>query len=63
MQFGLPPKRELPAIPDDPPTGVPFLLGAVAFAAVGATWRTGEAMGRQGEYEALHDLHLHRRHK
>ena len=23
---------------DDPPTGVPFLLGAVAFAAVGAAW-------------------------
>lgn len=38
VQFGLPPKRDLPAIPDDPPTGVPFLLGAVAFAAVGAPW-------------------------
>ena len=56
-QFGLPPKRPWPPIPDDPPTGlqmtfhasvrqiiqideiratgVPFLLGAVSFAAIG----------------------------
>lgn len=39
VQFGLPPKRDLPAIPDDPATGVPFLLGAVAFAAVGENTR------------------------
>eukprot|EP00913_Durusdinium_trenchii_P009389 g8824.t1 len=63
VQFGLPPKHELSAIPervegvhqfgsihrfalaqmlnrqDDPPTGVPFLLGAVAFAAVGENTR------------------------
>lgn len=39
VQFGLPPKHELSTIPDDPPTGVPFLLGAVAFAAVGENTR------------------------
>jgi len=35
VQFGLPAKRPWPCIPDDPPTGVPFLLGAVSFAAIG----------------------------
>mmetsp|Transcript_43067 Transcript_43067/g.99100 ORF Transcript_43067/g.99100 Transcript_43067/m.99100 type:complete len:609 (-) Transcript_43067:73-1899(-) len=39
VQFGLPPKRIWPPIPDDPPTGVPFLLGAVSFAAVGENTR------------------------
>eukprot|EP00929_Paragymnodinium_shiwhaense_P043990 TRINITY_DN22572_c0_g1_i1.p1 TRINITY_DN22572_c0_g1~~TRINITY_DN22572_c0_g1_i1.p1 ORF type:complete len:785 (-),score=161.87 TRINITY_DN22572_c0_g1_i1:115-2469(-) len=34
-QFGLPAKRQWPAIPDDPASGVPFLLGAISFAAVG----------------------------
>ncbi|CAE7157819.1 unnamed protein product, partial [Symbiodinium necroappetens] len=38
-QFGLPPKRPWPPIPDDPPTGVPFLLGAVSFAAIGPNAR------------------------
>jgi hypothetical protein len=28
-QFGLPAKRQWPALPDDPPTGVPFLVCAV----------------------------------
>jgi len=32
-QFGLPTKRQWPPIPDDPPCDVPFLLGAVCFAA------------------------------
>ncbi|CAE7202566.1 unnamed protein product, partial [Symbiodinium microadriaticum] len=31
-QFGLPARRLWPPLPDDPPTGVPFLLGAVCFA-------------------------------
>jgi len=35
-QFGLPAKRRWDPIPDDPPIGVPFLLGAVSFAAAGA---------------------------
>ncbi|CAE8618802.1 unnamed protein product, partial [Polarella glacialis] len=39
VQFGLPAKRTWPPIPDDPPTGVPFLLGAVSFAAVGENTR------------------------
>lgn len=39
VQFGLPAKRHWPPIPDDPPTGVPFLLGAVSFAAVGGNTR------------------------
>lgn len=39
VQFGLPAKRKWPAIPDDPTTGVPFLLGAVSFAAVGENSR------------------------
>mmetsp|Transcript_2667 Transcript_2667/g.6344 ORF Transcript_2667/g.6344 Transcript_2667/m.6344 type:complete len:455 (-) Transcript_2667:504-1868(-) len=34
-QFGLPARRQWPPLPDDAPTGVPFLLGAVCFAAVG----------------------------
>eukprot|EP00927_Polykrikos_kofoidii_P033374 TRINITY_DN2821_c0_g1_i1.p1 TRINITY_DN2821_c0_g1~~TRINITY_DN2821_c0_g1_i1.p1 ORF type:complete len:625 (-),score=83.73 TRINITY_DN2821_c0_g1_i1:127-2001(-) len=38
-QFGLPIKRQWPPIPDDPPTGVPFLLGAVSFAAIGENSR------------------------
>jgi len=38
-QFGLPSKRQWDPIPDDPPSGVPFLLGAVSFAAVGANSR------------------------
>lgn len=38
-QFGLPAKRKWDPIPDDPPTGVPFLLGAVSFAAVGENSR------------------------
>jgi len=38
-QFGLPPRRQWPPLPDDPPTGVPFLLGAVCFAAVGPNTR------------------------
>mmetsp|Transcript_106321 Transcript_106321/g.195184 ORF Transcript_106321/g.195184 Transcript_106321/m.195184 type:complete len:652 (+) Transcript_106321:35-1990(+) len=38
-QFGLPAKRKWEPIPDDPPTGVPFLLGAVSFAAVGENSR------------------------
>lgn len=38
-QFGLPAKRPWPPLPDDPPTGVPFLLGAVCFAAVGKNSR------------------------
>lgn len=38
-QFGLPAKRQWPPLPDDPPTGVPFLLGAVCFAAVGKNSR------------------------
>mmetsp|Transcript_39326 Transcript_39326/g.71572 ORF Transcript_39326/g.71572 Transcript_39326/m.71572 type:complete len:690 (-) Transcript_39326:57-2126(-) len=32
-QFGLPTKHQWPPIPDDPPFDVPFLLGAVCFAA------------------------------
>lgn len=32
-QFGLPTKRQWPPLPDDPPTGVPFLLGAVSLVA------------------------------
>jgi len=39
VQFGLPAKRQWPPIPDDPPTGVPFLLGAVSFAAIGENTR------------------------
>jgi len=39
VQFGLPAKRHWPPIPDDPPTGVPFLLGAVSFAAIGENTR------------------------
>eukprot|EP00811_Abedinium_folium_P010981 NODE_2015_length_2311_cov_8.223443.p1 GENE.NODE_2015_length_2311_cov_8.223443~~NODE_2015_length_2311_cov_8.223443.p1 ORF type:complete len:642 (+),score=120.29 NODE_2015_length_2311_cov_8.223443:99-1928(+) len=39
VQFGLPSKRQWPPIPDDPPVGVPFLLGAVSFAAVGSDTR------------------------
>lgn len=39
VQFGLPAKRHWPPIADDPPTGVPFLLGAVSFAAVGGNTR------------------------
>jgi len=39
VQFGLPAKRLWPPIPDDPPTGVPFLLGAVSFAAIGENTR------------------------
>jgi len=39
VQFGLPAKRPWPPIPDDPPTGVPFLLGAVSFAAIGENTR------------------------
>ncbi|CAK9074681.1 unnamed protein product [Durusdinium trenchii] len=39
VQFGLPPKRSWSPLPDDPPTGVPFLLGAVSFAAVGPNSR------------------------
>jgi len=39
VQFGLPAKRVWPPIPDDPPTGVPFLLGAVSFAAIGENTR------------------------
>jgi len=35
VQFGLPAKRTWPCIQDDPQTGVPFLLGAVSFAAIG----------------------------
>jgi len=38
-QFGLPARRRWPPLPDDPPTGVPFLLGAVCFAAVGEASR------------------------
>eukprot|EP00927_Polykrikos_kofoidii_P076495 TRINITY_DN7357_c0_g1_i2.p1 TRINITY_DN7357_c0_g1~~TRINITY_DN7357_c0_g1_i2.p1 ORF type:complete len:847 (-),score=116.52 TRINITY_DN7357_c0_g1_i2:115-2655(-) len=38
-QFGLPARRHWPPLPDDPPTGVPFLLGAVCFAAVGQNSR------------------------
>eukprot|EP00929_Paragymnodinium_shiwhaense_P083526 TRINITY_DN44561_c0_g1_i3.p1 TRINITY_DN44561_c0_g1~~TRINITY_DN44561_c0_g1_i3.p1 ORF type:complete len:763 (+),score=117.68 TRINITY_DN44561_c0_g1_i3:162-2450(+) len=38
-QFGLPARRQWPPLPDDPPTGVPFLLGAVCFAAVGQNSR------------------------
>jgi peptidyl-prolyl cis-trans isomerase A (cyclophilin A) len=38
-QFGLPAKRQWQPLPDDPPTGVPFLLGAVCFAAVGKNSR------------------------
>lgn len=38
-QFGLPARRPWPQLPDDPPTGVPFLLGAVCFAAVGENSR------------------------
>lgn len=38
-QFGLPSKRQWDPIPDDPPSGVPFLMGAVSFAAVGANSR------------------------
>jgi len=38
-QFGLPARRQWPPLPDDPPTGVPFLLGAVCFAAVGKNSR------------------------
>ena len=39
VQFGLPAKRPWPPIPNDPPTGVPFSLGAVGFAAVGENSR------------------------
>lgn len=39
VQFGLPAKRLWPPIPDDPPTSVPFLLGAVSFAAIGENTR------------------------
>lgn len=39
VQFGLPAKRQWPPIPDDPATGVPFLLGAVSFAAIGENSR------------------------
>eukprot|EP00435_Cladocopium_sp_Y103_P040710 s1613_g11.t1 len=39
VQFGLPPKRMWAPIPDDPPTGVPFLQGAVSFASVGPASR------------------------
>mmetsp|Transcript_98395 Transcript_98395/g.212161 ORF Transcript_98395/g.212161 Transcript_98395/m.212161 type:complete len:468 (-) Transcript_98395:140-1543(-) len=39
VQFGLPAKRYWPPLPDDPPTGVPFLLGAVSFAAIGENSR------------------------
>lgn len=39
VQFGLPAKRMWPPIPDDPATNVPFLLGAVCFAAIGANSR------------------------
>lgn len=39
VQFGLPPKRMWAPIPDDPPTGVPFLPGAVSFASVGPASR------------------------
>lgn len=38
-QFGLPARRAWPPIPDDPPTGVPFLLGAISFAAIGENSR------------------------
>eukprot|EP00401_Gymnodinium_catenatum_P003142 CAMPEP_0117459670 /NCGR_PEP_ID=MMETSP0784-20121206/1601_1 /TAXON_ID=39447 /ORGANISM="" /LENGTH=899 /DNA_ID=CAMNT_0005253297 /DNA_START=37 /DNA_END=2733 /DNA_ORIENTATION=+ len=38
-QFGLPARRLWPPLPDDPATGVPFLLGAVCFAAVGQNSR------------------------
>lgn len=38
-QFGLPARRQVPPLIDDPPTGVPFLLGAVCFAAVGKNSR------------------------
>lgn len=38
-QFGLPTRRQWPPLPDDPSTGVPFLLGAVCFAAVGKNSR------------------------
>eukprot|EP00931_Biecheleriopsis_adriatica_P061045 TRINITY_DN3668_c1_g1_i1.p1 TRINITY_DN3668_c1_g1~~TRINITY_DN3668_c1_g1_i1.p1 ORF type:complete len:635 (+),score=168.31 TRINITY_DN3668_c1_g1_i1:90-1994(+) len=39
VQFGLPAKRLWPPIPDDPRAGIPFLLGAVSFAAVGENTR------------------------
>lgn len=39
VQFGLPPKRVWPPIEDDPSSGVPFLLGAIGFAAVGPNTR------------------------
>ncbi|CAJ1446226.1 unnamed protein product, partial [Effrenium voratum] len=38
-QFGLPAKRQWPPLPDDAQTGVPFLLGAVCFAAAGENSR------------------------
>lgn len=38
-QFGLPARRLWPPLLDDAPTGVPFLLGAVCFAAVGQNSR------------------------
>ncbi|CAE8730027.1 unnamed protein product, partial [Polarella glacialis] len=38
-QFGLPARRQWPPLQDDAPTGVPFLLGAVCFAAVGQNSR------------------------
>lgn len=38
-QFGLPARRTWPPIPDDPPTGVPFLFGAISFAAIGENSR------------------------
>lgn len=38
-QFGLPARREWPPLPDDPPCNVPFLFGAVCFAAVGENSR------------------------
>jgi len=38
-QFGLPTKRKWSPVPDDQPTGVPFLLGAVSLAASGENSR------------------------
>ncbi|CAK0812230.1 unnamed protein product [Prorocentrum cordatum] len=38
-QFGLPARGQWPPLPDDPQTGVPFLLGAVCFAAAGPNSR------------------------
>jgi len=39
VQFGLPTRRQWPPVLDDPHVGVPFLLGAVCFAAVGSDSR------------------------